>query len=67
MFGVLYGGITTILLIGDPDVWTPVASFVAGLIVAPIAAELVKGMKLRRAEHHKQRLEETYSGRHPQL
>jgi hypothetical protein len=67
MFGIVYGAIATILLIGEPDVWTPFAAFAAGLIVAPIAAELKKGMKLRRAEYRKQRLEETYSGRRPQL
>ena len=67
MFGILYGGITTVLLIGEPGVWAPFASFVVGLIVAPIAAELKKGMTLRRTEYRKQRLEETYSGRRPQL
>lgn len=65
---VIYGGLGTfarVIFVDAERQWGWPLLIVGGVILALIADELEKGIRLRRAQYRQQRLEESYSGRHP--
>ncbi len=65
---VIYGGLGTlarVIFVDGGRQWGWPLLIVGGVILALIADELEKGIRLRRVQYRQQRQEESYSGRHP--